>query len=435
MGLSSKLARISGPPVSKAEQEGAPDANKAQTLEGLRERMREILGRQARPESAAAVRAPQVDPTTTELPFTLIETEHGGLCVRRETLPRSYRVGRMGTSGAYRGNPELLGLLALDPEVARAPIEGALYLDTETTGLGAGAGTVAFLVGLAWFDAGGELVLEQFLLRSPGEEPAMLEALRQRVVDATVLVSFNGKSFDWPLLQGRFVMNRLPQPPKRPHLDLLHVGRRLHKSRIGNCRLQALEAHILGFERDGDIDGAECGPRYAHFLRTGDADALRGVVDHNLWDVASMVALVALYGEPLETLHREDLVGVASTLKRARELDRAMQVADVAIARGAGPEARRVRAHIAKARGDKARALADFEQLARDIDEASVRLELAKLYEHHLKQPGRALDWVALGTGEGEAAHTKRVSRLEKKLQRQRERMLRPLKRRRVAGG
>ena len=171
-------------------------AEKAHTLAHLRNQMREILGRQP-PLEPAPPRKP-ANPATSELPFIEEHTRHGPLVVRRETLPRSYHVGRMGVSGAYLGNAELLGLLALDPTLADLPIAGALYLDTETTGLSGGAGTLAFLVGLAWFDADGELVLEQFLLREPGEEKALLEALRQRVEECTLLVSYNGKSFDWP---------------------------------------------------------------------------------------------------------------------------------------------------------------------------------------------------------------------------------------------
>jgi hypothetical protein len=159
--------------------------------------------------------------------------------------------------------------------------------------------------------------------------------------------------------------------------------------------------------------------RYGYFLRTGDEEALRAVVDHNAYDVVSMAALVGLYGEPLSTLHDEDLIGLARTLRRARALEQAQEAADQAVSRGAGIEARRVRGEIAKARGDRALALAEFEALSDAIDDASVRLELAKLYEHHVKAPLRALELCAQGTGESEELSERRRKRLEKKLARQ----------------
>jgi hypothetical protein len=230
-----------------------------------------------------------------------------------------------------------------------------------------------------------------------------------------LIISFNGKAFDIPLLGARFAMNRLPPPVVRMHLDLLHIARRLHKARIGACTLKAVEAEVLGFERDADIDGGEVAPRYLHFLRSGDDRALAAVVAHNYWDVISMAALVGLYGEPLGVLHESDLVGLATTLKRARALERALEVADVALARGAGPAALKLRGQIAKARGDRARALEDFEALSAEVDDATVRLELAKLYEHFVKAPQKALDIVDQGTGELEAAAERRRLRLIRK--------------------
>jgi hypothetical protein len=314
----------------------------------------------------------------------------------------------------------MLALLALDPALAGIDPTRALFLDTETTGLGGGAGVVAFLIGLAWFDDDGRLVIEQLLLRRPGHERPMLELLTERFAAASALVTYNGKTFDLPLLATRYVMNRLPPPPARPHLDLLHVARRLHRARLGVCRLISLESEVLGFVREGDIEGGDVAARYGHFLRTGDESALSAVVEHNAWDVVSMAALVGLYGEPLTALHDEDLVGLARTLRRARALEAAQVAADRAVERGAGPEARRVRGEIAKARGDRALALAELEAAADAIDDPRVRLELAKLYEHHVKAPLRALELCALGTGESDEAVERRRSRLEKKLARQR---------------
>jgi hypothetical protein len=212
------------------------------------------------------------------------------------------------------------------------------------------------------------------------------------------------------------VMNRLKKLPERAHLDLLHVGRRLHKSRLGPCRLSGLESDVLGFVRGPDIAGADIPQRYAHFLRSGDETVLDAVVEHNAWDVVSMAALVGLYGEPFELLHEQDLVGLARTLKRARAFDDADRAAAVALERGAGPEARRAHAEIAKARGDRAQALSHFEAFAAEVDDPLVRLELAKLYEHHVKEPMSALGWALQGTTETPEKAEKRRARLTQKI-------------------
>jgi len=157
---------------------------------------------------------------------------------------------------------------------------------------------------------------------------------------------------------------------------------------------------------------------YRHFLRTGDGQALLGVVEHNAWDVIAMVALVGLYGEPLATtsLSAGDLVGVAQTLLRAGERERAFEIAHRAVAEGAGDLGLLARARIAKKTGDRARALVDFEALASKVDEPSVRLELAKLYEHFVKTPTRALEVARRGTGERPDHAERRARRLARKI-------------------
>jgi len=399
--LKRRLAALPRPKPAETER--------SRTLDELREKMAEILDRP--PEPAP----PPADPSRTLLPFLMHETDDGPLHQRQERMPRSFRVGRMSVDGAATARTEMLALLALDPSLAELDPARALYVDTETTGLGGGAGVLVFLVGLAWFDDDGDLVMEQLLLRQPGEEVALLKVIHERFARAELVVSYNGKAFDLPLIGTRMVMNRMPALPARPHLDLLHVARRLHKRRLGVCRLTSLETDVLGFVRGPDIAGAEVAARYAHFLRSGDEEALRAVVDHNAFDVVSMAALVALYGEPLASLHNEDLIGLARVLARAKALDQAQQAADAAVARAFDPEALRVRGEVAKARGDRAAALADFEAFVADVDDPSARLELAKLYEHHVKAPLKALALVEQGTGEKPDDAERRRARLERK--------------------
>ncbi len=208
------------------------------------------------------------------------------------------RVGRVPLVAARDADGALLALLALDPALSGCDPKRALYLDTETTGLAGGTGTVPFLLGLAWYDVeSGAFMLEQALLRRLGEEAPILDLLTTRIAGASMIVTFNGKAFDMPLLRTRYVMNRIPAPAEPPHLDLVHVARRIHRSRLRSRTLIAIENEVLGRARIDDVAGGDIVATYMHFLRSGDDAALLGVVEHNAADVLAMVALVGLYGE------------------------------------------------------------------------------------------------------------------------------------------
>jgi hypothetical protein len=401
-----------------------PTASGRPSLDELRDRIARIVARDVPPP-------PRADPTRGELSFVLQHTPTGPLYLHRARSALGARVGRAPLYAALHADPAMLALLALDPVLAGCDPRRALYLDTETTGLAGGTGTVPFLLGLAWLDPETNLfVLEQALLRRLGEEAPILDLLTERLAQASMIVTYNGKAFDMPLLRTRYVMNRVPKPVEPPHLDLVHMARRIHKTRLKHRTLVAVEEEVLGRGRVGDVAGGDIVATYAHFLRTGDDEALLGVVEHNGADVLAMVALVGLYGEPLgervegeidyapAALDGSDLAAAAAVLRRAGALDQADTFASAALSRGGGAHARRARGDIAKARGDKVRALADYEALASEVDDADVRLELAKLYEHHVRAFDKALGVLAQGTGEETAAMEKRRLRLQKKLDR-----------------
>src|SRR4029077_17312899 len=169
--------------------------------------------------------------------------------------------------------------------------------DTETTGLAGGTGTYAFLIGLAWWDAGA-LQVEQFFMRDFGEEHAILHELAARIAERPVLVTFNGKAFDWPLLENRFTMTRsIAVPRLAAHLDLLHPARALWKLRLGSVRLVELERHSLdaqmvGWHREDDVLAALIPQHYFDYLRGGPAEPLAAVVRHNQMDLRGLAALV-----------------------------------------------------------------------------------------------------------------------------------------------
>ncbi len=188
-----------------------------------------------------------------------------------------------------------------------------LFLDLETTGLAGGAGTQAFLVGCAWFD-GGTFRIRQFFLPSLAAERTMLEAVAELSTVTDAVVTYNGKSFDLPLIETRFLFHRLPTPfAGMPHVDMLHPARRLWRPDdatetadstsmgvAGGCRLSALEQAQCGYVRDGDVPGFEIPSRYFHFVRTGDVRPLGGVFEHNRLDLLSLALLTARAAQLLD---------------------------------------------------------------------------------------------------------------------------------------
>jgi uncharacterized protein len=176
---------------------------------------------------------------------------------------------------------------------ARAPF---VFFDLETTGLSGGAGTRAFLVGCGWFDHDAGFVTRQFLLTQPDDERPMLDGVAGELARAGALVTFNGKSFDAPLLETRYLFHRVTWDGREmPHVDVLHPARRFWKREVeqADCSLATLEKQVLGVRRTADVPGFEIPRRYFHFIRTGDASALGAVLQHNRLDLLSLAALTA----------------------------------------------------------------------------------------------------------------------------------------------
>lgn len=390
-----KLARL---PALKAAAAAPPPPS----LDELRARMGALTGG---PAAAAPSR----------LDFEHQSTPLGPLHSKRLLSADAERVGHASLASAARASSTMLARLALDRSLEPCAPAGALYLDTETTGLSGGTGTIPFLIGLGWRDEGsGGWVVEQLLLRGLGEEAPMLARLAERIARATMIVTYNGKSFDVPLLRARFVMNRLEVPVLPPHLDLVHVARRVHRARLASCTLISVEENVLGRSRVDDLPGSEIPAVYAHFLRSGDDRGIADVARHNADDVLAMVALLGLYGEPAPSLIADDLASVARTLSRAGAIDDAAALAHRAVEAGGGTWARRVRGDLAKARGELALALLDYAA----VDDPAARLELAKLYEHRVRDPALALEAAERGTNETEEAGARRRARLLRKLER-----------------
>jgi len=289
-----------------------------------------------------------------------------------------------------------------------------LFLDTETTGLAGGTGTYAFLIGLAWWDAGA-LQVEQLFMRDFAEEYSLLHELASRVAERPVLVTFNGKTFDWPLLDSRFTMTRsIPTPRLAAHLDLLHPARALWKLRLGSVRLVELERHVLdtprlGWHREDDIASSLIPQYYFDYLRGGSSDPLVGVLRHNQMDLRGLAALFGKINSLLASQHSErdgidslDLFGLSRFFERRGDSDRAhvacSQALDLGLPAELRPLAHRELALLAKRRGDHAAAAALWLELAADPQDGVLACEqLAIHYERRAKDPIRAAEFARLG--------------------------------------
>jgi uncharacterized protein len=287
---------------------------------------------------------------------------------------------------------------AMDPEKW-------LFLDSETTGLAGGTGTYAVLIGLAWWESGG-LRIEQLFLRDYDEEHSVLLELADRLKQRPVLVTFNGKSFDWPLLQSRFRMTRqIDVPELAAHLDFLHPARQLWRLQVGSTRLADLEQTVLGNEtlawsRLHDVNSACIPDLYFQFLRTGAVEGIAGVFRHNAMDLRGLAALAGrvlqilaepdAQTEPLESYAISRLLARRGECTRARKLYERCLKAKLPepIAR----EARHEAARLAKRERDFRRATELWNELADSSEPSFEALEqLAIYYERREKDYTEAI--------------------------------------------
>jgi uncharacterized protein len=391
--------------------------------------LRKMLGDWAERQGASSERRrTTVPPPPGPLPAEPRMTPHGQVHVAERVLPPDHHHGSAPLSGAWDVEAPLVASLALDPRLAGVDFRRALYLDTETTGLAGGTGTVPFLVGLAWFEERSLRVHQLFLPRL-GEEAPLLRVLAERMAESSCLVTFNGKSFDWPLLRTRFVLNRVSVPAELPHLDLLHCSRRVFKHRGSGARLVHLEEQILGHRRVGDVDGALIPDLYFRFLRGGSSSALTPVLEHNANDLLLLAALLGELVRRFRTSREEDedprdLLGFAGVAMRAGDHARAQSFARAA-AKGGGAvsvAALTLASQLSRRAGEPQQAVALLQQAlasARGAQAAPIHLALTKLYEHSLKDSAQALHHARLTTsGESAEEQRHRISRLERKVAR-----------------
>jgi uncharacterized protein YprB with RNaseH-like and TPR domain len=437
VSLKRKLRYLESKPSKASELEpdtgafpAADASSRAHKLEGLRTQLAALQAKDRR-RAGRAESKPQLKRRSSVevLPGGQVQTEHGALHLVDAFFEPEHRHGRVRVADALSVSTARLAQLALEPGLEEIDLQRALFFDTETTGLAGGTGTVPFLIGVGWFEDQ-SLRLNQLFLRELGQEGPMLHWLRERVEQSSCIVSFNGKTFDWPLLRNRFVMNRVPAPVLPPHLDLLHCARRILKARLGSVRLVELERKILGMYREDDVGGALIPQLYFDYLNGGDAEPLAGVIEHNANDLIALAALLAKLVQHFDDVHDHDdprdHLAYARVAERTGDQTRALSFARAA-AEGGGDADCTVAAWMLSAR--MARRCADPEaeesallQALRAADEdtvvASVKLALSKLYEHRKKDLRRALEFATdTALAEGEDATERRVARLKRRLE------------------
>jgi uncharacterized protein len=289
------------------------------------------------------------------------------------------------------------------PEIALQNNTDLIFLDTETTGLAGGSGTYAFEIGVGKYEED-KFVMKQFFMRNPGEEIPMLLLLEKFVKSGKTIVSFNGKSFDIPLLNTRYTVNGLETPfTDMPHIDLLHLARKIWKDRLPSRTLGYLEEHIVGEKRTSeDTPGWMIPQMYFDYLKSGDARPLAGIFYHNEMDIVTLAVLTNLLGnlieKPLviENPHPVDVISVAQLREDIGDWDEAVLLFQhgltLELPNAIQQRATERLAVLHRRRDEWPKAVSLWWQAAADRH-IYAHVSLAKFYEHQAKEFQEALRW------------------------------------------
>ncbi len=349
----------------------------------------------ARPTLQAAADAPTLQQLLAG--GEIIENEEGRYFSIDYVYPTTHRHGNWCLGELLEKESSHLGLYGN----AAMAFQDCLFIDTETTGLH-GAGTIAFMVGVGFYD-GDVFVVRQYFVRDFGEEAAMLADLARLVEVRPNLVSFNGKTFDIPLLQTRYLMNRLGDPfDGMPHLDLLTPARKLWRRRLGSVRLGALEDALLGIPRtQEDVEGYLIPTLYHDYLRSADPRPLKRVFYHNRIDILSMVCLSAeilhLLTAPDRCQHALDVYSLAKW-----QVDLQLPLAEAYLRQASSMDCELTTwqlilqelGSLLKRANRRADAVPLWLQVAHTAEsDITAHIELAKFYEWHEPDLRQALVW------------------------------------------
>ena len=388
-----KLKRLTGEKTKAPEK---PSSKQAQ-IDELRRRIDTIMSRRMNRHKSASENKFDADKINLSaiVPGEEIENDHGRFFLASEVVRGSSRHGYRNIRETFGLDMKAAALLANEPGIAYLNSSDALFLDTETTGLAGGTGTMAFLIGLGWFEDG-QFHIRQILARDFSEEKAALAYLGEIIVQKKFLITFNGKVFDVNLLTARFILNRLRSDFfSFPHLDLLHPSRRILGHRLENSRLATLEAEVLGVERENDIPGWEIPQRYFDWLRHHDGRLLASIFEHNQLDLISMASLTAHLTEILtaqklmQNVHAADYLAAARLLLKRRDscgVEKILNMFDDQRCKEISVVSKKELSLLYKRNGRWQEAAQIWQELvsAMPVDYSTIS-ELAKWLEHHAR--------------------------------------------------
>ena len=401
MSLKDRLGRLTG------DAAGSPVTDlKQDRISDLRGKISEVMSRR---ERMGAPCVPQVKNRAVSLESVVTgeeaKTPQGGFFFSRSRLNPADFHGHTRVSDLVRPSMEAVAFLAGADGLKGLNIEDGLFLDTETTGLAGGTGTFPFLIGLGWFEAGC-FITHQLFARDFSEEPAMLACLCELASRKRFLVTFNGKAYDLNLLATRFILNRSrDQLCGMPQVDLLHPSRRIYSHRLENVRLVTLEASVLGVRRGQDVPGHEIPQRYFDWLRRRDGRLMEDVFRHNRLDIISMASLLKQLTDlvagrhDISYAHHGDLLSVARLHHDRGDLAAAGRILEPLTRSnqpGVARSARKSLSLIRKKTSQWQDAVSLWqEMIALDPYDVFAGEELAKWYEHHVREFSHAAEIVA----------------------------------------
>lgn len=353
-----------------------------------------------------------VDVTSAKYPIEkvipqgeVVYNTNGGHYHLVECYPYSHIQGRVPIYQA--AEMDIIGKWAKIEGLRDIPLEKFVFMDTETTGLAGGTGTMAFMVGLGFYD-GENYQLHQYFLRGPEDEVSMLTAIDELMAPFEVVVSYNGRSFDVPLLNTRYVINRMTSPfAELGQVDLLHLARKIWKKRLANRTLGMMENEILQFFRsEEEVPGWMAPELYYDYLRSGDAREVSRVFYHNAMDIVSLAGLLVYSADILEhpfqndDLPGLDLVSIARIYEDVGEEESALEIYQTGISQGLPSghyvDALMRYAAIHKKRTEWKFAMDLWEKAAAEGDYQACE-ELAKFEEHQNRNYEKAMEWVNRG--------------------------------------
>ena len=421
MNLDQKLRQL-----KKASAPRDPDRELEQTLEFLRR-----MEKPPEPRQLPAQRAAKGIEEYVE--GVLAKNDLGEYFIARQAFPfgRPYGKLRIGDISVADLSP----LNLLFPQAALPAPERLVYLDTETTGLAGGTGTCAFLIGIGTLE-GTQFLVRQFFLRDYPEEKAILHALAEILSAFDGLVTYNGKTFDVPLLETRYALARLKSPFGRLlHLDALHPARRLWRLRLESCKLTDLESAVLGIEREGDVAGSEIPAIYFDYLRSGDARGLQPVFYHNALDIMTLAAVTVELARAIgdggaSTLDSPvDLFSLSRMFEFAGSREQSVETCQRALSGGLPEEIEARALHQLALQYKRQRqhelAVEKWMELSRRASPLALEAfeELAIHYEHHQRDPQSAMEFTLaalerLREQPSSASHTERFTHRLQRLQR-----------------